>query len=119
MNRAAFAADLIERPYRKLPGSRRFFLGVRDRTKRGDVIAVYAPLATGPEWSGAYDYLYGRALYPLAGRLAVPTIDAQSRVAMANVMRADYVACYRSEPPFPGFTPVWRTGDGVLLRRTR
>ena len=106
-------------PYQKFPGLRRFFLDVRAQTKRGDVIAVYAPLSSGPQWSGAYDYFYGRAPYPLAGRLVLPVIDLQNKPIVANIERADYVACYRSSPPFPNYVVAWRSNDGVLLKRVK
>jgi hypothetical protein len=80
---------------------------VRARTQRGDVVAIAAAF---PESHAAYEYLYSRALYPLAGREVVPA----SRIAQANV-----IAAYRAAPNVPGFAEVWRGRDGVVLRRTR
>lgn len=100
-------AALTELPYRKLPGSRAFLDEVRARTRPGDVVAIAAAF---PESHPAYEYLYSRALYPLAGREVVPA----SRLARANV-----IAAYRAAPQVPGFREVWRGADGVLLRRVR
>jgi len=80
---------------------------VRARTQRGDVVAIAAAF---PESHPAYEYLYSRALYPLAGRAVV----LSSKMAQANV-----IAAYRAAPVVPGFTEVWRGRDGVVLRRTR
>lgn len=128
MNRAGMRARLTALPYTKLPGSRQFLLGVRDRTREGDVIAIYAPpvvadrVYTAPDGSrqfvidhrseGRWYYFFARSLYPLAGRRVVP-LDP-------NALRGvDYVASYRSMPPLPGFTLEWESEDGTLLRRAR
>jgi hypothetical protein len=114
LDRARFAAGLIELPYRKLPGLRQFLLDVRTHTTKGDVIAVYAPL---PQWDNGYDYYYARTLYILAGRRVLPLLDPQNRPQPQNVARAMYIACYHAVPQTSGFEVVWRSRDGALLRR--
>jgi len=104
--RAALYARLADAQYAKLPGSRRFLEGVRQRTREGEVIAVYAPPVRGDR--GSEYYFYARSLYPLAGRRVVMTIAG-----------ADCIAAYRSLPRVPGFAVAWASDDGVLLRRVR
>ncbi len=106
-DRALMAQREIELPYRKLPGSRRFLLDVRARTRPGEVIAIAGPF---PESYAGYEYLYSRSFYPLAGRVVVP---------ISEVAKADVIASYRAAPNVPDFAEVWRGPDGVLLRRTR
>jgi hypothetical protein len=118
-NRAWQATMLTELPYRKLPGLRQFLLDVRERTPRGSVIAVAAPLTRTHDWEGGYDYIYARALYPLAGRRVVPVLDPDNRFLAQNLAEANYVAAYHSAPRVDGFVEVWRGRDGVLLRRAR
>lgn len=113
-DRARVAANELELPYRKLPGSRDFILDVRARTKPGDVIAIAAPFA---KWDQGYRYLYIRSLYPLTGRVVLPLLDELDRPRNDNLARANVVAAYRCEPRIPGFAEVWRGRDGVLLRR--
>jgi hypothetical protein len=115
MNRARFGAALVEMPYRKLPGLRRFLLEVRSRTRAGDVIAVEAP---GLTWEKGYEYYYGRALYPLAGRRVVPLLDPQDHEHREELANASHVAVYGQDAPIPGFEVIWRGEHGALLRRT-
>ena len=103
---AALHARLADAQYAQLPGSRRFLEGVRERTRDGEVIAVFAPPIRGDR--GSEYYFYARSLYPLAGRRVVRTIDG-----------ADCIAAYRSQPRVPGFAVAWASDDGVLLRRVR
>ena len=114
MDRAALSAREIALPYSKLPGSRELMLQVRALTKPGDVIAIAALL---PRWEQGYAYLYTRALYPLTGREVLPLIDGHDRPRVENLARANVVAAYRCEPVIPGFAVVWRSRDGVVLRR--
>ena len=113
-DRARLATALKELPYRKLPGLLQFFSGVRERTRNGDIIAVYAPL---PHWQDGYDYFYARAVYILAGRIVLPLIGPDDRQYPENISRALYIAAYRSIPAPPGFALIWRGPDGALLRR--
>jgi len=101
-------------PYRKAPGLRRFFEGVRVRTRPGDAIAIDSPF---PSWEHGYEYIYGRSLYPLSGRRALALYDPSDRFLPQNLARAQYVAAYRIFGPLPGFTTVWSSSDGTLQRR--
>ena len=117
-DRAKFGASLAELPYRKLPGMKAFLLAVRERTHDGDAVAIAAPLhRAAPE--GAYDYLYARARYLLAGRLVVPLVAIDDRPQPENIALAGYIAGFRCEPNTPGFVVIWRSRDGVLLRRVK
>lgn len=89
---------------------------MRARTQRGEVVAIAAPF---PTWDGGHEYVYSRALYPLAGRRVVPLMDEQSRPRPDNLARADAIAAYRTVPQVAGFAEVWRGRDGVLLRRMK
>ena len=119
LDRARLSASLIELPYRKLPGMRQFLLDVRARTQDGDAIAIAAPFHRAASWEGGYDYIYERAHYLLAGRLVVPLIGAGDRPQPENMALAEYVAGYHCEPVALGFAVIWRSRDGVLLRRSR
>jgi hypothetical protein len=112
MDRARFAAMLRELPYTKAPGLRRFCAEVALRTPPRSRIAIAAHWT---EWEGGYEYVYARALYPLAGREVV-ALTGPHPSPLADV---DWIAAYRTEPSVPGFTTVWRSGDGALLRRVR
>jgi hypothetical protein len=104
IDRPRLRASLTELPYQKLPGLRRFLNDVAARTRDGEVVAIYAPFA----WDQGYEYAYARALYPLAGRQVV-TFD--------QLDRATTIAAFRSAPTVLGFTVIWRSADGTLLRR--
>jgi hypothetical protein len=119
LDRAGLGAALTEMPYRKLPGMRQFLAAVRERTRDGDVIAIAAPLHRKTGWLGSYDYLYERAHYLLAGRSVVPLIDVDDHLQPQNLALATHVAGYRCQPQVPGFRLIWRSQDGVLLRRER
>ena len=68
------------------------------------MIAIYAPFG----WDQGYEYVYARAFYPLAGRRVV---------AFDQRDGATTIAAFRSAPAIPGFTVIWRSADGTLLRR--
>ena len=120
IDRARFSANLTELPYRKLPGLREFLFGVRDHTNRGDAVALFAAgLHHAPGWSGGYDYLRERAMYPLAGRRVISLIDDDDRFRPERLSDATCIAAYRSAPSAAGFAPAWRGRDGMLLRRAR
>jgi hypothetical protein len=116
IDRARFGAGARELPYRRLAGLRRFLLDVRAQTRRGDIIAVYGPLTHRDE---GFDYLYGRAVYHLAGRQPLPMLNENDALLTGNIRRADYIAAWHAEPPVRGFVTVWRSSDGVLMRRVR
>jgi len=110
-------AALTELPYRKLPGFRRFLLGVDARTPPGARIAISIPYAG---WDGAYGYGYYRAPFLLTGKQAVPLqVPFVDRPAPENVRFADWIAAWHGAPSVPGFEVVWRSADGVLMRRVR
>ncbi|HKO54903.1 MAG TPA: hypothetical protein VJ276_03430 [Thermoanaerobaculia bacterium] len=111
MDRARLADMLRELPYTKAPGLRRFYTEVAQRTPLRSRIAIAAQWG---RWEGGYEYVYARALYPLAGREVV-ALTGPRPSSPANV---EWIAAYRSEPSVPGFTTVWRSEDGTLLRRT-
>ena len=114
LDRGRFGDMLVELPFRKTPGLRRFLNDVRAHTRDGDSIAIAAPYT---KWEGGYDYCYSRALYPLAGRRVLPLLDPADRFHPETLAAASHIAAYRSEPVFAGFAPVWRSNDGVLLAR--
>ncbi|HEV7919922.1 MAG TPA: hypothetical protein VGR02_03930 [Thermoanaerobaculia bacterium] len=111
-DRSRMAASLRELPYSKAPGLRRFYAEVARRTPPGSRIAIAARW-TG--WEGGYEYVYARALYPLAGR----QIHALTGPRPSSAADMDFIAAYRSSPAVPGFETVWQSEDGTLLRRTR
>lgn len=110
VDRAKMRASLIELPYRKAPGLRTFLIDVEQRTPRGSRIAIAAPWT---DWDRGYEYVFTRAMYPLAGR------ELLALTRPGDLQRAEYVAAWHIAPVVPGFTEVWRGRDGVLLRRTR
>lgn len=128
-NRARFGAMLADLPYRKMPGMKAFLLEVRARTNAGDAIALAAPFDRmvrpgGGDASvvkatreGAYDYIYNRASYLLAGRRLVPLPDPGARPFPRDLQNTKFIAAYRCDPAVPGFAVVWRGRDGELLRR--
>jgi hypothetical protein len=116
MNRAAMRAALVELPYRRLPGFRRFMIGVRDRTKAGERIAIVMPTE---RWSQGYEYGFQRATYLLSGRTTIPVVDDHDRSLRQNARQADAIAAFGVDVVAPHFATVWRSNDGVLVRRTR
>src|SRR5437763_15872700 len=84
-NRAAARTPLTELPYRRLPGLRRFMLGVRERTRDGDRIAIVLPARA---WEEGYQYGFTRSTYLLNGRTTVPLMDEANRPLPQNFARA-------------------------------
>ena len=118
MNRRQYATMLTELPYRKLPGLRRFLFDIRERTNRGDAVALFAPgLHHAPRWEGGYDYLRERAMYPLAGRRVISLVDDNDNVRPERLSEATCIASYRAQPTVQQFAVVWTGPDGCLLRR--
>jgi hypothetical protein len=115
-DRNAFGRFATNLPYQKTPGLRQFMLAVRDRTHEGERIAIAVPML---QWDGGYAYAFTRSTYLLAGRTTVPLVDKNDRATTDNLARADVIAAWHTEPEVPGFSPVWRSGDGILLRRIR
>ena len=95
--------NLVELPYRKLPGLRELLVATRDRTREGDTVAIVAPYS----WESGYEYAYARSLYTLAGRRVVLQKDVE---------KADWICAYGVVPPGE---VVWRSKYGAVVRRTR
>ncbi len=106
IDRAPMLEYRIELPYRQLPGFRRFCLTVRGQTNDGDRIALMVPRPLTP----SYEFIVERAAYLLYGRTLVPMNEAS---------KADVIAAYRIDVSLPHYTKIWRTRDGVFLRRTQ
>ena len=107
-------AQFTELPYRRLPGLRRLYLEVARRTPPGAHIQIRIP----PLPRGAYVYAFSRSHYPLAGRVPVPVMNPATEEPLPQVEPAEYIVCWRRCLPPRGFTVVWESADGVLLRRT-
>jgi hypothetical protein len=105
LDASAWRPALTELPWRKLPGYRRFLLDVDARTPPGARIALWMPAG-----GDAYSYGYVRAPFLLPGKQLVPAPAAQA---------AEFIAAWHGAPAIPGFEIVWRSGDGVLMRRVR
>jgi hypothetical protein len=90
-------AYLTELPYRKVPGLRQLCVETDRRTPMGARILFVAP-------ENGFDYAFRRAQYLLAGKDVVPS------------GHADYIACLPGCSA-RGFTVVWRSDRGLLLKR--
>jgi hypothetical protein len=104
LNRAPMRAYRTELPYRQLPGFYRFFLTVRAQTNDGDRVALVVPRPLTP----SYEFIFERASYLLYGRTVVPMREATS---------ADLIAAYGVDLSVPDYAKVWKSRDGVFLRR--
>lgn len=115
---AELRAFWTEAPFRRIPGLRALLLAAEARTKVGDSVLLWTPHRP---WQGGYGYAFRRAQYVLAGRDVIPLLDrARDVVEERNIDRATFIACWRQCPPLPsrsGFDVVWRSPDGMLLRR--
>ncbi len=109
-------AAMTELPYRKLAGFHRLILDVDRSTPRGARIAIALPFR---EWEGGYGYGYYRASYLLPGKQVVPLlVPDRNEPSPQSVALAGYVVVWHGRWQVPGFTVVWSTPDGTLLRRT-
>ena len=106
VDRAPLRAYRIEQPYQQLPGFHRFFLTIRAQTNDGDRVALLVPRPLTP----SYEFIFERAAYLLYGRTVVP---------MSEATKADVIAAYRLDVAVPHFTKVWKSRDGVFLRRAQ
>jgi len=114
---AALHNAWTELPYRRVPGLRRLLLEVDRRTPRGARILIATPH---PPGQGGYRYAFERSHFILAGRTLVPLRDPASEKPIAlNLGTVDYIACWDSCSPPAGFQVIWKSADGVLLRRVR
>jgi hypothetical protein len=117
LDAAATRQSLTELPYRKLPGFRRFVTDVDARTPAAARIALWMPLQ---QWEGGYGYGFYRAAFLAPSKTLVPMLTVGAdRLAPEQLASGDYVAAWHGDPQLPGFAPVWRSPDGVLLRRLR
>ena len=113
---AALRAQWTELPYRKVPGLRQLLLEVARRTPPGARILIATPHRPG---LGGYRYAFERSHFILAGRELVPLLDpANEKRIPLRLESVDYIACWHECTPPRGFNPVWKSNDGVLLRRT-
>ena len=108
-------ANWTELPYRKVPGLRQMLIEVDRRTPHGARVLLATPHRSG---EGGYRYAYARAQYLLAGRELVPLLDpyTEQRVPL-QLDSVDYIACWHECAAPRGFAVVWKSSDGVLLRR--
>jgi hypothetical protein len=114
-DRAKLSAQLRELPYRQIPGFRTLLEEVDRRTPPGARILIALPHRP---WQSGYGYGFRRAQYVLQGKEAIPVLDrATDRVDPASLGRADYIVCWRQCQLPAGFDVVWRSRDGILLRR--
>lgn len=102
-----------ELPFRKLPGLRQLLVDVHASTAPGDSVGLWL----GRSWKGGYEYGYQRSAYLLPSRVLLPLLDRHDHFLQENIARSLYLACWRCEPPFPGFVVVKRFPDGTLSRR--
>jgi hypothetical protein len=115
MNAAAARQSFTELPYRKLPGFRPFILDADARTPSGARMAIWMPLQ---QWEGGYGYGFYRAGFLAPSKTLVPMLTmGADRLAPGQLASADYIAAWHGEPLVVGFAPIWRSRDGVLLRR--
>jgi hypothetical protein len=106
-----------EVPYRRLSGLRRMLVAVNERTKPGDRVLLFTPHHP---WQNGYGYAFRRAQYVLAGRDVLPLLEHdRDAIDPRSLAEATHIACWRDCPPFVGFDVVWRSDDGMLLRRAR
>jgi hypothetical protein len=112
---AALRTFWTEAPFRRIPGLRRMLLAAEARTQPGDRVLLWTPHRP---WQGGYGYAFRRAQHVLAGRDVIPLIDRDSgAVVERNIDRATFIACSPGCPPIAGFDVIWRSEDGMLLRR--
>ncbi|HJQ41262.1 MAG TPA: hypothetical protein VKB93_29330 [Thermoanaerobaculia bacterium] len=110
-------ANWTELPYRKVPGLRRMLVEVDRRTPKGARVLLATPHRAG---EGGYRYAYARAQFLLAGRQLVPLLEpfTEKRVPL-QLQSVDYIACWHECATPNGFQIIWKSDDGVLLRRTK
>ena len=114
--RAAFGAMLVDLPFTKTPGLRTFMLGVRERTREGERIAIVTPAR---RFQQGYAYAFTRSTYLLAGRTTIPIVGENDEWMPQNIAQADAVAVWHVDVVLPGFAVAWRDAHGSLYRRTR
>lgn len=114
---ARMSDAFTELPYRKLPGFRRFLIDVDRSTPPGAHVAICLPFRA---WDSGYGYGFNRAGFLLPGKQAVPLLaDGADRFEPRNLEASDFVACWHANASPSGFQPLWRSTDGILLRRVQ
>ena len=114
---ASWRAAMTELPYRKLAGLRRLMIDVDRSTPRGSRIAIALPFR---QWEEGYGYGYYRTSYLLPGKQVIPLLALdRDEPRPDNLRLADYIVVWRGKLDVKGFTVVWSTPDGTLLRRIR
>jgi hypothetical protein len=117
LDTARIRAVWEELPWRRLPRFRRLLIDVDRSTPPGARIAIWLPY---DKWDGGYGYGYMRAGFLVPSKQLVPLMVVETDVAAPeNIAGAEYVAAWGGTPEIPGFTPVWRSEAGVLMRRVR
>lgn len=116
-DRARLHAELLELPYRQIPGYRALLAEADRRIPAGARVLIALPHRP---WQRGYGYGFRRAQYALQGKQAIPLLDrATERIDPASLGRSDFVLCWRDCAVPRGFDVVWRNSDGILLRRVR
>ena len=95
------------------PDYPKFLEAVRERTARGDSIALMVPARS---WESGYAYAYYRASYFLAGRTVLPVMLPNDRRLPENLNRSHYVAFWPGKAP-AGANVVFAGFRGALVRR--
>ena len=113
----ALHAQYTELPYRRVPGLRQMLVEAGRRTPQNARILLATPHKPG---EGGYRYAYARAQYILAGRELVPLLDPSTEKPLPlRLDQVDYIACWSDCATPRGFAVVWKSKDGVLLRRVQ
>jgi hypothetical protein len=106
-----------ELPYRKLPGFRSFITFVDASTPARSRIVLLLPFT---QWEGGYGYGFYRAGFLMPSKTVMPMLELNAdRLDRRAFDKADYIAGWHGAPPVDGFVPIWRSPDGILLRRSR
>ena len=114
---SSLRAVLVELPYRRAPGLRELLVRARDLSEPGERIVVLAPADRWGGAGGGYRYVYGRAMYALAGRQVLPLIDDAER-PVTHSREADLALVWHARIP-PEYRVLFRNEDGAVARRAR
>lgn len=105
----------VNRPDRRTPDYPAFLQEVARHTRRGQSIAIVAPMRY---WHSGYSYAYYRATYFLVGRRVIPIVDPDDSLHPERLKETDLIAVWNM-PDIVGPEVLWRGHGGVLLRGTR
>lgn len=114
---SSLQAVLVELPYRRAPGLRELLVRARELSQPGERIVVVAPADRWGGAGGGYRYVYGRAMYALAGRQVLPLIDDRER-PVPGWRDADLALVWHARIP-PDYEVIFRNEDGAVARRAR